>query len=82
MGYRAMPLQCCCGEEPEQVLEIGFTSDGNLIIHYWCSACQRVMFTSLSPAECHDYCPRQDGYSEMASEDDLLFLQALGISTS
>jgi hypothetical protein len=82
MDYRAMPLECYCGEAPEQILEVGFTSDRHLVIHYWCSACNRVVFMSRTLDECRDLCPKPEGDPPCAASDDARFLESLGISTA
>ena len=82
MNYRAMPLECYCGQAPEQILEVGFTSDHHLVIHYWCSACNRVIFASRTLEECRDACPLPDENSLKAAAEDVRFLQSLGICSS
>ena len=57
MGYRAMQLACYCGEAPDRILEVGFTSDRHMVVHYWCSSCSRVLFVSHSLDECTQACP-------------------------
>jgi hypothetical protein len=79
MNYRAMPLECYCGEAPEQILEVGFTSDRHMVIHYWCSACNRVVFQTRTLDECRDLCP-SPAEDVAAASDDMRFLQSLGIS--
>ena len=75
MSYRALPLECECGEIPEQILEVGFTSGRHLIIHYWCYSCKRVMYTSRTIQECQDFCPS----SAEIESTDAEFLLRLGI---
>ena len=82
MTYRAMPLECYCGQAPEQILEVGFTSDRHLVIHYWCSACNRVIFASRTLDECRDACPLPDQDPMIAESEDARFLQSLGIRSS
>ena len=82
MNYRALPLSCYCGEVPDRILEVGFTSDHNMVIHFWCSSCSRVMFVSKPLAECEAFCPppdEGDGLFDNAAED-ARFLQSLGIA--
>jgi hypothetical protein len=76
-----MPLECYCGERPDQILEVGFTSDRHMVIHYWCSACNRVIFTSRSLDECREMCPEPDEDPAIADARDASFLQSLGISS-
>lgn len=79
MSYRAIPLECYCGEVPEQILEVGFTSDQHLIIHYWCDACKRVIFVSRTLEECRQFCPAPEQAPEDVAAEDASFLQSLGI---
>ena len=76
-----MPLECYCGQVPEQILEVGFTSDHNLVIHYWCSACKRVIYTSRPLDDCRTMCPRPEEDPTLAAAEDAQFLQSLGISS-
>ena len=82
MSYRAIPLACYCGERPDRILEVGITSEQTMVIHYWCSACSRVLFLSKDLAECAQECPAPyaaDAPPQVAA-DDARFLQSLGIS--
>jgi hypothetical protein len=81
MNYRAMPLECYCGQAPEQILEVGFTSDHQMVIHYWCSACNRVVFLTRTLEECRDFCPAPDVDASAAIAEDARFLESLGISS-
>jgi len=80
MNYRAMPLECYCGEAPDQILEVGFTSDHHMVVHYWCSSCNRVVFLSRTLEECRELCPQPDVDISAAAED-ARFLATLGISS-
>ncbi|MEO8593782.1 MAG: hypothetical protein ABI759_10710 [Candidatus Solibacter sp.] len=78
-----MQLACQCGQAPDRILEVGFTSEGNLVVHYWCAACSRVLFTSLPLEDCAHFCPPPDAEADKrASEADAVFLQSLGIAAS
>jgi hypothetical protein len=81
MSYRAMPLECQCGEAPEQILEVGFTSDRHMVIHYWCSSCKRVMYLTRTLEECREFCPLSEPLNTEAAKD-ALFLQSVGIRVS
>ena len=81
MGYRAMQLFCHCGQAPDRILEVGFTSDRNIVVHYWCAACKRVLFHSQSLEECERACPPPDAEAGIqASAEDARFLHSLGIA--
>jgi hypothetical protein len=82
MSYRPLPLSCYCGEIPDRILEVGFTSDRHMVVHYWCSSCSRVLFVSKTLEECAESCPAPDasaGQSDQAAED-AKFLASIGIS--
>jgi hypothetical protein len=81
MNYRAMPLECYCGERPDQILEIGFTSDRHMVVHYWCRACNRVIFMSRTLEECHEMCPEPSIDEALTASEDAAFLASLGIRT-
>jgi hypothetical protein len=82
MNYRAMPLECYCGQVPDQILEVGFTSDRHMVIHYWCAACNRVIFMSRTLEECRDFCPAPQVDHSLAAAEDARFLESLGISSA
>ena len=76
-----MQLVCHCGQAPERILEVGFTSEGNLVVHFWCSACSRVMFISKTPEDCGRACPPPDVEAQRQSaQADASFLQSIGIA--
>ncbi len=81
MGYRAKQYACCCGEPADRILEIGFSSDGMLVVHFWCSACQRVLHMSMPLDECRRECPPPDTVADsFLADGDAHFLEALGIA--
>lgn len=84
MSYRALPLACYCGERPDRILEVGFTSERTLVVHYWCSACSRVLFVSKGLEECVQDCPKPDDTDAppQAAAEDARFLQSMGITAS
>jgi hypothetical protein len=91
MSYRHLPLTCECGEVPARILEIGFTAEHELVIHYWCSKCNRVVCVSKPLNECWRECPPRGfpqsvpriaaptGLVEHTAED-ARFLQSIGIT--
>ena len=83
MGHRAMPLACYCGQVPDRILEVGFTSSRHVVVHFWCSACSRVLFVSHSLDECEKSCPPPDVEAEsQSSAEDARFLNSIGIATA
>jgi hypothetical protein len=82
MSYRAIPLTCYCGEVPDQILEVGLTSDHHMVIHYWCSACKRVIFHSRTLDDCRDLCPLPEKAPAEADAEDARFLESMGIRSN
>ena len=60
MGYRHLSLCCKCGQSPTRIDEVGLTDDHELVIHWWCEECKRVVYASKSLAECWQDCPKPD----------------------
>jgi hypothetical protein len=94
--YQAIPLKCtACGEEPARFEEVGLSSTHELVIHWWCGGCRRIVAHAISLTECWHMCPAPDAQvdSEPAPEvrvekrpdrraerrADTQFLAALGI---
>jgi hypothetical protein len=58
-----------------------------MVIHYWCSACSRVLFVSKGLDECAQECPSPDEAAEedappQVAADDARFLESMGIVSS
>jgi hypothetical protein len=95
MGYRHISLCCKCGNPPNRIDEVGLTDDHELVIHWWCDECKRVVYASKSLADCWQECPKEVSpapAAAAAAEPDLLdqklescfdsqFLESLGISS-
>jgi hypothetical protein len=74
-----MQLACYCGQVPDRILEVGFTSNRHVVVHFWCSAC----FISHSLDECEKSCPPPDAEAEShSSAEDARFLNSIGIATA
>jgi hypothetical protein len=52
-----------------------------MVVHYWCSACSRVLFVSKGLDECVQDCPKADegDAPPQAAADDARFLESMGI---
>jgi len=74
VNYRPLFLECACGCAPSRIDEVGFSADGELVIHWWCDTCNKLMHTSMPLAQCLKACPPPVG-----AEDDAHFLASLGI---
>jgi len=86
MSYRHLPLQCECGEVPDRILEVGFSADHELVVHFWCSDCCRAVYVSKPLTECWRECPEpeltpelQAVHSAETRDADTRFLESLGI---
>lgn len=78
-----MHFACYCGQTPDRILEIGFTSERHMVVHFWCASCNRVLFISQPLEECALLCPPPDTEVETQSaSEDARFLQSLGIAVS
>jgi hypothetical protein len=91
MNYRHLPLRCHCGEIPDRIAEVGFTDDHCLVIHWWCTQCQKVVYVAKSLTDCWRECPSPD-YSldkvlsvlpkpsgDVYQEEDAEFLRSIGV---
>jgi hypothetical protein len=89
MGYRPLSLLCRCGRAPSRIDEVGLSDDHELVIHWWCEACQRVVYATRPLTECWRDCPDAGSagpprYPVVQSADcgfDGDFLKDLGISS-
>jgi hypothetical protein len=85
MGYRHLSLCCKCGQAPTRIDEVGLTDDHELVIHWWCEECKRVVYASKSLAECWQDCPKSEGPRQEVEQPagnsryDDRFLKSLGI---
>jgi hypothetical protein len=88
MNYRHLSLQCHCGEIPDRIAEVGFTDDHNLVIHWWCTQCQKVVYVAKSLTDCWRECPSPDHSldrvlntldTDTFLEQDAEFLRSIGV---
>jgi len=87
MNYRHLPLQCRCGEVPDHIDEVGFTDAHELVVHWWCSNCRRVVYVSKPLAECWRECPLPEQSLEQRlmtlecgyGPEDTDFLRSVGV---
>jgi hypothetical protein len=89
MGYRHLSICCRCGQAPSRIDEVGLTDDHEIVIHWWCEECKRVVYASKSLVDCWRDCPptatiaesgREIPEEALQSAFDAQFLQKLGIS--
>jgi len=82
MSYRHLPLCCACGQTPDRIVEVGFSDEHELVIHWWCSECERVRSVSKPLTECWQDCPAPDAAPARAFDpvaEDARFLESIGI---
>jgi len=88
MNYRHLSLRCQCGEIPDRIAEVGLTDDHNLVIHWWCTRCQKVVYVSKPLTDCWRECPSAQqslervlpGVSDDTYRDqDADFLRSIGV---
>jgi hypothetical protein len=83
MSYRYLELCCGCGEPPDRIDEVGFTDEHELVIHWWCLRCRRVVYVSKPLSDCWRDCPKPDAGREEAEcvyqAADERFLQSVGV---
>lgn len=60
MNYKHLSLRCDCGEVPERLVEVGFSDDHHLVVHWWCEKCERIVYTTKPLTECWLECPAKD----------------------
>lgn len=76
MNYRHFSLACRCGSPPARIEEVGVTDDRELVIHWWCQDCRRVVYASKSLADCWRECPKPENPEGF----DQQFLASIGVS--
>jgi hypothetical protein len=88
MNYRHLSLHCQCGEIPDRIAEVGFTDDHNLVIHWWCPQCQKVVYVAKSLTDCWRECPSPSASLDRAlpklnrdayEQQDAEFLRSIGV---
>jgi hypothetical protein len=88
MNYRHLALRCQCGEIPDRIAEVGFSEDHNLVIHWWCTQCQKVVYVSKPLTDCWRECPSPNHSLENVlpglaadsyEEHDAEFLRSIGV---
>ena len=76
MSYRHFSLACGCGAAPARIEEVGVTDERELVIHWWCEDCQKVVYASKTLADCWRDCPPP----EEAGNFDEHFLESIGVT--
>jgi len=76
MSYRHFSLACGCGAAPTRIEEVGVTDDRELVIHWWCADCQKIVYASKALADCWRECPPPD---QDSGNFDEAFLESIGV---
>jgi hypothetical protein len=79
MSYRHFSLACRCGEPPSRIEEVGVTDDHELVIHWWCDQCKKLVYASKTLADCWREAPATEE-TEIA-DFDKRFLERVGIKS-
>jgi hypothetical protein len=91
--FRQMPLICECGFIPIRLRSVGFTAEYELVVHWRCPACGKLVYAIKPLADCCRDCPESDhdlevallsassgpGVSGATGVSDAAFLQSMGI---
>jgi hypothetical protein len=76
MSYRHFSLACRCGQPPSRIEEVGVTDEKELVIHWWCEECKKLVYASKTLADCWRECPAP----ELSSNSfDTHFLESIGV---
>ena len=75
MSYRHFSLTCGCGAVPSRIDEVGLTDERELVIHWWCEACQKAVYASKALSDCWRECPSADATADF----DEHFLESIGV---
>jgi hypothetical protein len=92
MNYRHLPLKCQCGEVPDHITEVGFSDDRQLVVHWFCSNCRKLVYVVKPLMDCWRECPSPvnslEAHLELFGEttdenlerlSDLEFLRSVGV---
>ena len=87
MKYRPMPLVCECGFVPVRLKSVGFTSEYELVVHWRCIACGKLVYVVKPLADCCRECPDDESSLEVPAmnrgsrqeSEDARFLATMGI---
>src|SRR5690348_13181088 len=89
MKYRALSLQCNCGQPSSRIREIGFTADRQLVVYWRCSSCRSYVYGLKPLDDCYQICPTEEELAEADKADeaavpqdesnDVEFLHGLGV---
>ena len=87
MNYRQLPLRCECGRTPSTLRSVGLAAGRQLVVHWRCPACRKLIYVFKSLSDCWRDCPEPSDWPEEAvaggrldlEADDVRFLHELGV---
>jgi len=85
-----MPLICECGFIPIRLRSVGFTAEYELVVHWRCPACGKLVYAIKALADCCRECPETEndlelallnasGVPDVSGVSDAAFLHSMGI---
>jgi len=86
MQVELISLACDCGHPCSSFVQVGLTSDHQLVFNWWCDDCHEAVYAFRSLAECWRNCPPVEvaddptAINVPSTETDSAFLSAIGIS--
>jgi hypothetical protein len=86
MNFRPFSLSCECGTVPIRLKAVGLNPAHQLVVHWRCHSCNRLVYVLKDLGDCWRECPESESTGEeppsrtdVAAEDSR-FLRSLGIS--
>lgn len=89
MQVERLSLTCECGRPCSTFVQVGLTSDHQLVFNWWCDDCGEAVYAFRSLAECWRNCPPKEqvevadeptASNVSSTESDSAFLSAVGIA--
>ena len=83
MRFRQFPLVCECGHAPAFLQSAGLTPAHELVIHWKCTACRRLVYVVKSLSDCWresaELADAAPGAVRGFVPEDLMFLHSIGV---
>ena len=87
MKYRRVSLRCECGRRANRIKDIGFTAGHELVLHWRCPGCKRVVYVVKLLSDCWRHCPQPENVQHVEQRgqiafgpDDTRFLRSVGVT--
>ena len=89
MKFRQISLCCECGRAPSRIEKVGLTAEHQLVFHWQCSACKKMVYIVKDLADCWNDCPEREDPSSVKATDgrfdyrteDAKFLRKMGFKS-